>query len=267
MRPADYGAEGGKELIQSFPGSVVTRRWFEVNKLAHLESPFRMRVYRPTRGREPWVAMCQQVFGDILRTRKFNYGDPYHQVADKDCSCGFYSYFDEPSPFDLEVYDSTDRHFVGAVIENYGRVTYASAGLRAEKMRLLALVIPKKIRPSIQGFRNYWKLNGVRSPEMFFFLAMIAIIGGWLGGVYSIFFDPEDDMWLLWGYLIGFLLGPFVAFLVYVSWFVRHRDQNFLMIPELLKLALLAHYPNTPVYSSWEEAAKDFPHHTRKDLP
>lgn len=58
-----------------------------------------------------------------------------HQVAQLDCSCGFYGYFDATAA------DTYHRpgHVYG-VIKGYGRVTVGDRGFRAEKAELVALI-------------------------------------------------------------------------------------------------------------------------------
>jgi len=59
-----------------------------------------------------------------------------HVVAKKDCTCGFYAYFDDDNAHSyLPGYDG-----IYAIVKGYGRVTYGTHGFRAEKMELLALV-------------------------------------------------------------------------------------------------------------------------------
>lgn len=58
-----------------------------------------------------------------------------HVIGGTDCTCGFYAYFDGSNS-----YAKADR--VTAVIEGYGVCTVGSAGFRAEKARLLAIVDP-----------------------------------------------------------------------------------------------------------------------------
>lgn len=60
-----------------------------------------------------------------------------HQVAMKNCSCGFYAYFsNQEHSFD------TSR-FIRAVVEAWGRVTVGDKGFRAAKAKIVAVTMPQ----------------------------------------------------------------------------------------------------------------------------
>lgn len=74
-----------------------------------------------------------------------------HRPGALECTCGFYAYFDE---------GKNRYHQPGqlrAVVEGYGLVTVGQRGFRAEKARILGLVIPpKKVNASTDAVRaNY----------------------------------------------------------------------------------------------------------------
>jgi hypothetical protein len=75
----------------------------------------------------------------------------HHRAGIKGCSCGFYAYFDE----DHNPHHSKSN--VLCVIEGYGLLTVGTRGFRAEKARLLALVVkPRHRSPRYQHLqRNY----------------------------------------------------------------------------------------------------------------
>lgn len=72
-----------------------------------------------------------------------------HTLAGLNCGCGFYAYFDGRN-------DYMSRGYVAALIEGYGVCTVGSAGFRASKARLVALIEPnqKKVAVSLIA-RNY----------------------------------------------------------------------------------------------------------------
>lgn len=59
-----------------------------------------------------------------------------HSLSGTNCTCGFYAYFDGGNDF-------ADEKTVSAVVEGYGVCAVGTRGFRAEKARLLALVVPK----------------------------------------------------------------------------------------------------------------------------
>lgn len=64
---------------------------------------------------------------------------PAHRVAQVECTCGWYAYFDT---------ESNPHHEPGnalGLIEGFGTVTIGARGFRAEKARLLALIDPNAI--------------------------------------------------------------------------------------------------------------------------
>jgi len=60
-----------------------------------------------------------------------------HPAGVKDCVCGFYAYFDGSNAYHT-------GHTVAAIIEGYGRCTIGTRGFRAEKARLVALIVKPK---------------------------------------------------------------------------------------------------------------------------
>lgn len=62
---------------------------------------------------------------------------PPHELAT--CSCGFYAYFGDSN-------DYGSRTTLTGVVEAFGKVTIGTRGFRAEKARIVALVIPTKRR-------------------------------------------------------------------------------------------------------------------------
>lgn len=62
---------------------------------------------------------------------------PVHDIADLECVCGFYAYFDTAA----NQYAQADSIY--GLIEGYGLVSAGERGFRASKARIKALVLPK----------------------------------------------------------------------------------------------------------------------------
>lgn len=60
-----------------------------------------------------------------------------HRAADLSCTCGFYAYFDDGQ----NTYFDYNAGDVLGVIEGYGQVTVGSRGFKAEKAKIVALLI------------------------------------------------------------------------------------------------------------------------------
>jgi hypothetical protein len=69
---------------------------------------------------------------------------PKHRVGQKDCTCGYYAYFDGQNDY----HDKSDARLAG-LIEGYGNVTIGERGFRAQKAKLVALIIPAKPDPKL----------------------------------------------------------------------------------------------------------------------
>lgn len=99
----------------------------------------------------------QEVFRSVeeLERRYPPKTDSEHQVAERDCACGFYAYFDGKNDYN----GSTDAA-VQALIEGYGVCTVGSRGFRASKARLVAFVDPHgsepEEAPDDEPRRHWW---------------------------------------------------------------------------------------------------------------
>ena len=63
--------------------------------------------------------------------------DAKHRAADLHCTCGFYAYFDDgPNTYFEPGVD------VLGIVEGYGQVTVGSRGFKAERAKIVALIIP-----------------------------------------------------------------------------------------------------------------------------
>lgn len=135
MEPEEFG---GPALVL---GSVRGRRSFGVTAGGLLTGLYYSQVWHPGENR----ASCLHDGGVVVRLpdgritvraasgREIGTG---HGL--QGCTCGFYAYYRE-DPY------STSRRISG-VIEGYGRVVLGTAGFRAEKARILALLVPGTAR-------------------------------------------------------------------------------------------------------------------------
>lgn len=174
-------------------GSLVGLRAFAIDAYGRLHGPSYDSVFRPGEN----VATCRKPDDDgmwqYFQPVTFSSGgftlsdDPtlaaaaveskplkkesQHRVAGKDCSCGFYAYYDGRNDY-LKVPSggggwtvtfggatgASSRDRIGAVIEGFGVCTVGSRGFRAEKARLLALIQPEVVRSPLKFdllVRNY----------------------------------------------------------------------------------------------------------------
>lgn len=90
-----------------------------------------------------------------------------HKMAGLHCSCGFYAYFHKGHSAYLPLMDYGERMVTG-LIEGYGRCTVGSLGFRAEKAKIIALVLPD---PPLRGLPWVWRTLR-RSPAL-----ILALIG------------------------------------------------------------------------------------------
>lgn len=186
----DYGHRGDKTLV---PGSLITYRHFQVDLKRGLIAPMN---YRPTRdgvqgssmmvgtGQRPYTppqpgepakayeARCikagpAQFYSRALREAK---GEPHEKSPTVWCTCGFYAHYDP----DTDFYPSfrwgrayhklagSEHHadivVVRAVVEVSGTTIMGKLGVRAGRMKILALTVDwdKRIRPSVVDRYNFF---------------------------------------------------------------------------------------------------------------
>ena len=125
---------GGPALVL---GSVRGRRSFGVTADGRLTGLYYSQVWRPGENR----ASCLHDGGVVVRlpdgritVRAASGREIGTAHGLQGCTCGFYAYYRE-DPY------STSRRISG-VVEGYGRVVLGTAGFRAEKARILALLVP-----------------------------------------------------------------------------------------------------------------------------
>lgn len=147
MNPVHYGAyaDESSETPPLFQGSVISRRWFQVSAQGHLKAPYYLAQYQgwslERLNSHAYTAECERVVRPWAK-------DYTHRVASAKCSCGFYSFWDRPFVSPGE--DVGVR--IGAVVECWGRMTVGKKGLRAERMRILALAVPRRDLLAIPRF-------------------------------------------------------------------------------------------------------------------
>lgn len=148
-----------------------------------------------------------------------------HVVGSAGCKCGYYAYFDGGNDF-----AKPDR--VTAVVEGTGVCTVGSRGFRAEKMRLLALVIPRPVR----GFN----VGGGRRLSYFWTALLLLNIASTVRNGFA------HDWWMMGFLAVCTVLAGFSLI-------------NGLTKPRVRFDLIRAHYPEVPVYRSRRAALKAHP--------
>lgn len=151
-------------------GSLIGLRSFAVDSLGRLTGVTHREVFKPGEN----VGVCQKPdapygfdpTGAMLRPGRaramYHYAfditatapgvaqiparkveKPEHKVGKLDCTCGFHAYFDGTN-----TYDGEGR--LTGIVEGYGTVTVGTRGYRAEKARLVALVIPEPVTEEVE---------------------------------------------------------------------------------------------------------------------
>lgn len=120
--------------------------------------------------------------GENVSVCRYN---PSHRF-NENCTCGFYSYHDGSNEYH-NFFNS-----IPAVVENYGKVVIGDRGFRAEKSRLVAVVMPRDPKSEVapwhirygQSFGRDFAGKGSMGD---FLMILIAIFGISFGLVLSIF--------------------------------------------------------------------------------
>jgi hypothetical protein len=233
-------------------GSVTGLRAFDVDSLGRLTGVVQRRVFAPGENNATCVGMSgamqylqrsmQRAIQQSLihHTAFYDPTDPTvsgrataaaeledkHRIGGLNCGCGFYAYFDGGN-------DYAQEGRVAGIIEGYGTCTVGSRGFRAEKARLVALVLP-----GVAGNRL------VRLGVWVWLWALLTLFN--IAGIIQHTLDPS---W--WVLLSTFALG-FSSFELRRS--VRKRRTN------NEPLALVArNYPDVPVYRSQRAALRRHP--------
>ncbi|WP_341359966.1 hypothetical protein V5H98_01500 [Georgenia sp. M64] len=134
---------GGPALVL---GSVRGRRSFGVRADGHLTGVFHTQVWHPGEN----LARCRRDGGVVerrpdgrivVRTSSSREIGTGHGLGG--CTCGFYAYYQQ-DPY-------TAHRRLSGVVEGYGRVVLGTAGFRAEKARILALLLPAEPAFDVRG--------------------------------------------------------------------------------------------------------------------
>lgn len=105
-------------------GVVVGLRSFRVLPEGHLTAVVKESPWHPGEN----LAKCFRYWPSMEVTEGVD-----HRVANADCTCGFYAYFDGGN-------DYGSARTITGVVEGYGTVTVGSRGFRAAKARIVAIV-------------------------------------------------------------------------------------------------------------------------------
>jgi hypothetical protein len=151
----DYGISDGKTLV---PGTLTVFRHY----LADLRSGGNSHLLPMSAGSNPanvktawdrpyphsgqWVAECGSPLGVLLHQVRPSLGED-HKSPDVNCTCGFYASYDPATDFYPTFrwggyHSNRDRRIiVRAVVEASGTVVMGRLGVRAEKMKVVALAV------------------------------------------------------------------------------------------------------------------------------
>lgn len=274
MGAYDYGAHRKEEHERDVPlavGTVTSRRWFSVDTFGHLVSPFQHEVWPSYKDKQPWYyATCGANYNDPngMRTEPWpkaggrsRWGFD-HVVGAYHCSCGIYSYFHEPHESVLLGWDDTG-HYIGAIIENTGRMTYGDKGLRSQRARIVALVTNYEPPASFRGFFRFWgDLIGVMAAVLLLGIMTLLNIG--LFYLLTIWFDEATVLgYQMWAMALAYPM-------LLVAFYVRCADSHWMYgatRDQERFNKLQQNYPGIPIYGTWREAQRHHPVTKRKDLP
>lgn len=197
-------------------------------------------------------AMCI-LEAEYLARRGLAYRD--HKVARLGCTCGFYAFHDGSN----ELFHSGFAvHQCEGIIEGYGRCTVGDRGFRAEKCRVVALVLPlaltkrqaRKAKVLHTVYRFMPLVCGVAGLAMSLGISVIL-------GVFG-----SDSPWLapalIW---TGALLLLLVSYSVRIETAARMKAKPMDHLAPLIQ----AKYPNVPVYQTTAEMLRKHPLTNRKE--
>lgn len=188
-----------------------------------------------------------------------------HHVAMRECTCGFYSYWD---PKFAHQY-MPENNGVFAIVKAYGTLTYGTQGYRASKVEVLALAYnggrdapPKPVRPKPPGFKL-----------LFFGIALSILV--LITGIALAFSPLPFPIPMLIAWSAG---GPLWLFGKISKWRIRRYDKattafaeavvvyrryldggwNTTITPEVLDQVALR-YPEIKIFDSVDEALAAYP--------
>jgi hypothetical protein len=219
--------------------------------------------------------------------RPFQYpNEKTHKIAQRDCRCGFYAYFDSAHAY---AFWPAGYPGVLGIVRGSGRVTYGRDGFRAEKMRIVAFVdeyqsavdrvgTPPPDAPSLSWRRKF--LGAVIGLFALDVLLIILgfIVGGDLGMVFTTMsYIACAAIWVAWTAWIRRRRKFDSEMLAWQSDFMKwsraqsarlRRNNNNILIemgigggpladPQIAEIKRL--FPDVPWYTTVEAAEADFP--------
>lgn len=291
--PFDFGAgqaQGNERKDVPFlPGTVVTRRWFEIGPDLTVRSPFRGNIFSgETTGyyegecnvgpmeramlqfQQFLVAMNGSHTNVVIPPLKDSLEDrENHVVGQSDCTCGFYTYYGYPKHEDL-IPDG--GRYIGGLVESFGRITYGDKGLRCQKMRILALVLRTKITPFPEYLKDWYRSYGWRL-SLFVHLVMLlgmliidTLIRGIVGAITGS--GMETNVWAVaW---VVFFSQALPVLSIAKEWRKhrkKSREASSAVLTRLEVQRVKKLYPGVEIFESWEEAEAKYPVTERRDLP
>jgi hypothetical protein len=172
---------------------------------------------------------------------------PKHRVAQLNCGCGYWAYFDKGSnPH------HADRQIIG-IVEGHGNVTVGSRGFRAERAKIVALVDPKAAPPDGRPFDRL--------------AAKFYTAGGPLAGIGAVLTAAGLALSLTLGTSVAWpftflgliaVAGVALTYLSFRSIDVHDQFDDRDMADERFGL-VRRNYPDVPVYSSLRSALAAHP--------
>lgn len=225
-------------------GTIYGMRTWEVESNGTLV-PCSGGVYTYKNGEN--VAGC--IMTDIAKMR------PRHRPAEKYCTCGFYAYYDGSN-----YYGRGGTNHVTGIIEAYGKCQVGSAGFRAEKCRIVALVIPGHHAEEAEEDHHYpwckpakWVGRSYDRDATFGIGGLGAAI---IGLIFTVLGGTIWGPWVLYPAL-AVMYGGFCCYLL-----AAHALQHHMFTPgyddgRLSKVP--KRYPDAEIFQSEAEMRKKYP--------
>lgn len=219
-------------------GSVTATRVFAVDSLGRLRSTM-----------SDWSHKSTIITPGVNRARCQQRPES-HEAPDGDCECGYYAYSDTEQRTEYERRTSPNVH---GVIEASGRVIHGTKGVRAEKMRVVAVVDPtakeeEKPLTRWQRFSCWTYTRGELSSCGFMAGCITAVLSPAAGICLSVEESP-----LVWLALAATVMA--VAFMLVMAsahgegWRLLKLHKSF---SEDLFARVVRNYPDVQVYPTWE---------------
>lgn len=202
--PSDFKTKD----IPHYPGHMVTIRAFQMDIDGMIHSPT-MHECQWREGEN--VASCNRnaawrimAPGRYTAVNNMAFPSSPHDVAQKDCSCGFYSYFsDEHACGYLPPLDG-----VIGLIKAYGRCTVGTYGATCEKAEIIALIEEDKdpdavAPPDHPDYPEYHNTKPYLAVQVFFISVQLLT---WLLPLFGLFESSVLSKSIGWGFWTGWLV-------------------------------------------------------------